>query len=416
MDRRIPASEKKRRIKKLILRLAIPVTGIILFFVLLNSLFQETLSTRLLNIGQVDRGDIEISVRATGKLTPLYEEIIISPINSRILEVYKTPGDEVKEGEALLRLELSTLETEYYQKIDERKMKESNFAQNNIQMENNIANYEMERNLKEMRVEQALSEFKNEKYLHDLGASTAEKVRSAELAYMENKMNLEQLSQKIVNEKKSLKANLNIQELELSIMDKQLAEISRLLQNAQVLSPKTAILTMINDQIGGQVATGEQIAVISDLSQFKVDSEIAFSLRDKVKLGSETIIKIGDTELRGSVANIKPSITEGVIEFTVIPKESDHSSMRIGLNVNLFVLHGICNDVLRIPDGSFYTAGPGVYSLWVINNGIAEKRNVSLGQRSHDYIEVIYGLSEGESVILSEMSEYGNKTTIKLKE
>ena len=43
----------------------------------------------------VDTGVIEVSVSASGKVVPTFEEIINSPINSRILEVYKKGGDSV---------------------------------------------------------------------------------------------------------------------------------------------------------------------------------------------------------------------------------------------------------------------------------------------------------------------------------
>ena len=55
---------------------------------------------------------------------------------------------------------------------------------------------------------------------------------------------------------------------------KTLAETKRTLDDAQIRSPRKAILTDINNQIGAQVAEGSQIAVISDLSHFKVEGEI----------------------------------------------------------------------------------------------------------------------------------------------
>ena len=42
---------------------------------------------------EVSKGTIEVSVSASGKVVPAFEEIINSPINTRILEVYKKGGD-----------------------------------------------------------------------------------------------------------------------------------------------------------------------------------------------------------------------------------------------------------------------------------------------------------------------------------
>ena len=49
---------------------------------------------------------IEVSVSASGKVVPAFEEIINSPINSRIVEIYKKGGDSVDVGRPILKLDL----------------------------------------------------------------------------------------------------------------------------------------------------------------------------------------------------------------------------------------------------------------------------------------------------------------------
>ena len=57
--------------------------------------------------------------------------------------------------------------------------------------------------------------------------------------------------------------------------------------------PRKAILTYINNQIGAQISEGEQVAIISDLSHFKVEGEIADTYGDRVAAGGKSIVKIG---------------------------------------------------------------------------------------------------------------------------
>ena len=61
----------------------------------------------------VDKGVIEVSVSASGKVVPAFEEIINSPINSRIIEVYKKGGDSIDVGTPILKLDLQSTEIEY---------------------------------------------------------------------------------------------------------------------------------------------------------------------------------------------------------------------------------------------------------------------------------------------------------------
>lgn len=86
---------------------------------------------------QVSTGTIEVSVSASGKVVPAFEEIINSPINTRILEVYKKGGDSVDIGTPILKLDLQSAETDYKQKLDEEQMRSYKLKQ--LKLENMTA-------------------------------------------------------------------------------------------------------------------------------------------------------------------------------------------------------------------------------------------------------------------------------------
>ena len=61
----------------------------------------------------------------------------------------------------------------------------------------------------------------------------------------------------------------------VNIARKTLAETKRTLDDARIKAPRKAILTYVNTDIGAQVAQGEKVAIVSDLSHFKIEGEIA---------------------------------------------------------------------------------------------------------------------------------------------
>lgn len=414
MDRKIPLSEKRKEQRKQILRYGGIVVGIIIIILVVISLLEGSISTKNMVIGSVDKGTIEITVNASGKVIPQTEEIIVSPINSRILEVYKNAGDSVSMGEPILKLELASIETEYKQKVDEKEMKKSKLIQSQISLDNSISELKMKMQVKEMNLKQMLTELKNEQYLDSIGASTSDKVRQAALNYEVAKLELQQLKQQIENQRKNADAEVRVQQLDLSIFEKSLSESARLLKDSRILSPQKATLTYVNNQIGSQVAAGTQIAIVSDLSHFKVEAEVADSYAERLSSGAKAIIKIGQLQLEGTVVNITPSVKNGVINFTVMLKDPGNSRLRSGLKTDVYVTHGIQEEALRIPNSSYYI-GAGDYELWVVKNNEAQKKKVKLGESSFEYVEVISGLNEGEQVIVSDMSQYKNKKTLKIK-
>jgi len=413
MDREIPLSEQRKERRKQIIRYGAIIVGLAIVVIIVVNFLQGSISSKNVIIGTVDTGTIEVTVNASGKVIPLTEEIIVSPINSRILEVYKEAGDSVNKDEPILKLELASIETDYKQKLDEKEMKKSKLIQSQVSLDNTISDLQMQLQVKDMKLKQLQTELKNERYLDSIGASTSDKVRQAALNYEVAKLELQQLKEQIVNEKKNASAEVKVQQLDLSIFEKSLAESARLLKDARILSPQRATLTYVNNQIGSQVSAGAQIAIVSDLSHFKVLAEIADSYAEKLSSGAKAIIKIGQLQLEGTVVNITPSVKNGVINFTVMLKDSGNSRLRSGLKTDVYVTHGIQDDVLRIPNSTYYI-GAGEYELWVVKNGEAEKKKIKLGESSFEYVEVISGLEKGEQVIISDMNQYKNKQKLKI--
>mgnify|MGYP002795259360 CR=1 FL=1 len=104
MDREIPKEvRQKERNKKIIRYSSIGVASIIAISVLI-SVLRAGVEAKDLVFSTVDKGVIEVSVSASGKVVPAFEEIINSPINSRIIEVYKKGGDSVDVGTPILNI------------------------------------------------------------------------------------------------------------------------------------------------------------------------------------------------------------------------------------------------------------------------------------------------------------------------
>ena len=95
MDREIPKEVRQKERNKKIMKYGGIGAGIVVCMALLISLMQSSVKRREIVFSTVDNGTIEVSVSASGKVVPAFEEIINSPINSRIIEAYRKGGDSV---------------------------------------------------------------------------------------------------------------------------------------------------------------------------------------------------------------------------------------------------------------------------------------------------------------------------------
>ena len=415
MDREISKEVQRKEQRKQFIRIGTSVGGFIVLIVVVISMLQTSLKRKDLNISTVDKGVIEVSVSASGKVIPAFEEIINSPINSRIVEVYKRGGDSVDVGTPILKLDLQSAETEYNKQLDEEQMKSLQLEQQRVTNHNKLSEMEMNLKVSRMELDRKAVELRNERYLDSLGAGTTDKVRQVELDYNVSILKLKEDEQKYKNEQALAEADLKVKELELNIFRKSLAETRRTLEDAQIRSPRKAILTYVNNEIGSQIGQGAKVAIVSDLSHFKIEGEIADTYGDRIAAGSKAVIKIGSEKLDGTVSDVTPLSKNGVISFTVQLEEDNHKRLRSGLKTDVYVMNAVKDDVLRIANSSYYV-GKGEYELFVVNGNQLLKRKVQLGDSNFEYVEVVSGLQEGDQVIVSDMNAYKDKNKLKIED
>lgn len=416
MDRELTPKERNSARRRKYLPYIIGGTAFTAGLITLLIASRQSVDREDLLITTVDSGTIETSVTGSGSIVPAFEEIINSPINSRIIEVYCKAGDSVDIGTPLLRLDLQSTETELNKLKDQIQMKNYELEQQKVNNNTRVSDLAMQVKVKEMTVNRLEAELRNERYLDSLGSGTGDRVRQAELAFNTGKLELEQMRQQLANERKVTAAGLSVKNLDINIARKDLGEMSRTLDDAQIKAPRKATLTFINDQIGQKVSEGEKIAIISDLSHFKVDGEIADAYGDRIRVGSKAVVRIGRSErMNGTVSNVTPLSRNGVISFSVRLDDDADSRLRSGLKTDVYIMCNVMEDVRRIKNGSFYT-GPGSYELFVFNgDDKLERRSVRLGDSNFEFVEVVDGLNDGDRVVVSDMKRFINATSVKVK-
>lgn len=415
MDREIPKKEKQ---KKMLIRIGKIVGAFALLAAIVAAginYARSTVSAKSLTFSTIDHGTIETSVTASGEVHPAFEEIINSPISSRIVEVYCHSGDSVDVGTPLLRLDLTSTENEYKKLLDEKEIRRHQLEQLKLNNKTALSSLEMNIKINAMELNRLEAELNNERYLDSIGSGTADKVRQAEMAVQTARLRLEQQREQLKNDREIKASNVRVQELEFAIFTKKLEEMKRTFDDARILSPRKAVLTYINEQIGAQVGSGSQIAIISDLGHYIIKAQISDAMSEYVSPGKKCLVKIGTEKLEGRIGNVAPKSLNGSIQFEVRLINDNHKRLRPGVRTDVYIMNSIHDDVLRIRNAAYYV-GAGTYNLFVRNEqNELIRRKVRLGDSNFDHVEVVEGLQEGDQVVISDVSTFAHKEKIKLK-
>lgn len=415
MDKTIDKKEIYLVRRKRLLLWGIPAAvGIAALSVLLYNI-APTVSSRDITVGTAERGPIEITVAATGRIVAAYEEIINSPVESRVLSVYAQPGDSVKAGMPLLLLDLEQEQTELGKLQDARTMQEQQLRQIQLSNMTDISDLEMQIKVSEMNVSRQRIEVENERRLDSIGSGTGDRVRQAETAYRAGVLELEQLRTRLRNERQRASAAEKSQRLNVSTADRDIALMEKTIHRGSIPAPLDGVLTYITTDLGTRVGAGEKVAVVADLSSFKVIGEVPEGSSDRVQPGAAVTIRISGAQFTGTVSNITPQARQGVVSFVVRLDNPRDSRLRSGARAELQVSFDYKSEVLRVPNGAFYK-GEGDYRMFVFDSkDRAVRRSIRVGDGNRDYVEILDGLKPGDKIIISDTEHYSNKNKLKIK-
>ncbi|MDE6670447.1 MAG: HlyD family efflux transporter periplasmic adaptor subunit [Muribaculaceae bacterium] len=414
MDKEIPKSEQRRRRMKYIgMWIGATITvGLMLWLAVW--LLAPSVKRSEIILSQAETGTVESTVTATGHVVPAFEQILVSPVATRIVELYCREGDSVTAGTPLLRLDLQSTEIQYQRLNDELAMKRYEIEQSALEGHTRLTNLEMQIEAKEMTVDQLKAEAENERRLDSIGSGTGERVRQAVLAYRTGVLELEQLRKQLANERRIQANTARSKQLEEDISVRNLSEAARTLDDAKVRAPISGTVTYLNNSIGASIGAGEKVAVLSDLTHLKVEAEIAEGHGDKLHVGAPVTVRVGRHDFSGRLSSMNARSKSGMISFIVTLDKDNAPGLRAGLNAQAAVLYDIHEDVIRIANGSYYK-GPGSYELFVVTKpDRLERRRVLLGDSNPDWVEVKSGIAPGEEVLISNLNDYEMKQSLRL--
>lgn len=414
MDRELDVSFRRRLVGRRVALGGGTVALLVAGLLLLPGWLRPSIARERIRTGTVDRGPIEGVVEASGTVIPAFEGVLSSPIEARVEKILKRPGEAVREGEEILkldtstsRLRLQTLDDQLAKKVNEQEQVRLGLEKNLSDLRGQIESQRLDVEALRYRVEQ------NRKLRTD-GLVSEQTLNAMEVEAKKAQIQLAQLEESVRSARRSTDAQLQGLELDLRILRKERDEARRQLDLATTRSDRSGVLTWVVPREGATVPRGEVIARISDLDSFRVEAMVSDVHAPKLRPGLPVRVKVGGEDLPGRLGQIYPTIENGAVKLAVDLDDSRHPRLRNNLNVDVLIVIDSRAGALRVPRGPFSQNGADG-QVFVVRGDRAVRRDVRFGISGYDHYEVLAGLEAGDEVILSDMSDYTHLEQVNLK-
>ncbi|HBB92657.1 MAG: hypothetical protein A2X22_07875 [Bacteroidetes bacterium GWF2_49_14] len=404
MDRPVPKAHKR----KILIRKAALIALVILvplgILLLLKSVLTPTISLSNLSVAPVDKGDLEITIQGSGIVIPNYEEVITAPFRSKVLKITRQPGSPVAEGDTLLILDNEMAANEMNRLRNELELKEIQKEKLKIQIREMKDDFTISLQIKEIRIENLKSAYEAELFLSKRGGSTMEVVKRAKTEWDISVLECKQAGNNFTNRQNASETGIRELETQIRIQENAIIAAKSLVNQAFVTAPFAGTLSSVLSQPGAMISEGQEIARIADFSRYRIRGNVSNSWSGKVMTGQKVLIRDRDNLLTGTLDNIMPSVSEGMMECMIRLDEAGISTLRPNQQLDFRVVVAFRKEVLRLPNGTYYKDQGGRY-MYVVHGNKAIRTRVTLGEANFGFVEVLSGVQEGDQVILSDLTE-----------
>ena len=415
MDREISQKEINQRKGKTGLYIGLAVVGIALAAWILRGSLSTDIKRSDIRIAVAEIGSIENTLTAAGELQPEFEQVITSPIAAVIQQVYLNEGSIVKAGEKILELDKELTRLNFEKQKDQLDLKRNSVVKLQLDLDKSFYDLKINDSIKAFRINALQADVENAKRLFKAGGGTRETIEQTENNLKIAQLEKRQLENDIRTRQAIMQTSIRETQISASIQEKELRTFERKLQQSNILTTRAGVLTFVNKNLGQNVSEGEVLARLADLSSFKLIGSISDNYAAQIHIGMPVLVKLNDSIMRGSLAQIYPSVQNNVMTFEVALDSKSNPAFRPKMKTEVFIVTDSRRNILRVANGPAFKGG-SVQEVFVLRkDGKAERRTVKIGLTSFDFVEITEGVQKGETVIISDLSKYKNVNEIEIK-
>ena len=364
-------------------------------------------------VSEVRRGHVDNTINAAGVVIPVHEEVVSSPGASRVARVHAKPGQQVKQGELLLELDDREIRLALEALKEQLAQQENRVVVLRLEMEQKLKQLASAIELLEIDLQSTRAQRERNRKLRESGLVSGENLLTSELNVKRTGIQLRQQRELIEDTRRATASSIDAARLQKAILGKQIAQQEQLLAQTRVCAPIDGMLTALIENEGTSVAAGQQVALVTELNNYRVEASLSDFHARLLAPGQAVRVEQNGEVLTGTVHTILPEIQNGSMRFLVDLAQPHHPLLRNKMRVDVNVITAHKANVLVVDSGAAFN-GKGPQPAFRIEDGVARKTQLNLGASDGKVVEVASGARAGERFITSATDAFKDQDSIRI--
>lgn len=415
MDRQI---EKKSFLRRYAWYIAAAgaLAALLVWIVLGTTASTMTIDATDITISDVTRGKFDDYVRLNGQVLPI-QVVQISPEEGGIVrEKVVEEGTRVRKGDVILRLSNSNLDLQILNAEAELAEKQNLLRNTQVAMQQDRLNNRTEQATLDTDCDRKRRAYEQNARLYKERLISKEVYLQSREDYKLARRKQSLISQRLKQD--SLYRHVQMAQMEdnLDNMRKNVLLVRDRKNKLEVRSAIDGELGLLDVELGQNIAAGQNIGQINDLSDFKVQAQIDEHYIDRVRPGLSASFSRDGKTYRLRVRKVYPEVRNGTFRTDFVFVGERPAQMRSGQTYYVELALGKSQQATLIPRGTFFQTTGGNWIFVLDKSGRkAYRRNISIARQNPQYYEVTDGLEPGERVITSGYEAFKDNEVLVIK-
>ena len=367
----------------------------------------------------VKRGSMLRQVRGIGSLVPSQESVLQIPAETEatIIRILMLPGSLVKADSVLVEMSDPQVEQAAVDAHLQWKAAEAEYQGQRMKLESDLMNQKAGAATVKADYNTTQLQSQTDKALYDLGVISG-------LAYKASKSKADELTirngledQRLESTQKAIDAQLAQMQAKVDQM-RVLAELKqKQLDALKVRAKIEGVLVELPLHVGQHVTPGTMLAKVVQPNHLMAELKVAETQARDVQIGEPASVDTHNGVIAGSVMRVDPGVQNGTVTVDVKLVGELPKGARPDLSVDGTIDLERLDNVLYVGRPAFGQENSTISLFRLDGDGRdATRVPVKVGRASVNSIQVIEGLHEGDTVVLSDMSRWDNTDRIRLQD
>jgi HlyD family secretion protein len=366
-----------------------------------------------LAIGTVTRGDLVRDISVQGRVVAALHPTLISPAQG-IVSLRTKAGSVVRKGDVLAIVDSPELRSSLEQSRTQLLSFHTDYERGKIAGSQSDARLRQQAALSQVKLEAAKRALHRAELLQKDGLINGSDYEKAQDDVHVAELEGVQAQREIGLNKDTVDFDVRSRKLQVDREQSATDEMQKRFDDLTIRAPFDGMVAAITVNEHDSVAANQAILTVINLSSLELEITIPEEYAADVRIGTPLMIGYGSGEHAAHITAVSPEIVGNQITARAVPDQQWPEGLRQNQRVNARLVFESKKNVLKLPRGAFVEAGGG-RSAYVVDGGMATRRSIGLGSIGASEVEIINGLREGDRVILSDTSPFGNAGSLILR-